>query len=39
MALNTLQKVRNCLRDGTPEIVWQDYFAQAQDVLQRSLLQ
>jgi len=39
MALNTLQKVRNCLRDGKPEIVWQPYFQQAQAVLQRSLLQ
>lgn len=38
MALNTLQKVRNCLRDGRPEIVWQPYFEQAQGVLQRSLL-
>ena len=39
MARNTLQKVRNCLRDGRPEIVWQPYFATAQAVLQRSLLQ
>lgn len=39
MARNTLQKVRDCLRDGTPEIVWQPYFADAQAVLQRSLLQ
>ncbi len=39
MARNTLQKVRDCLRDGRPEIVWQDYFADARDVLQRSLLQ
>lgn len=39
MARNTLQKVRNCLRDGKPEIVWQPYFEQARDVLQRSLLQ
>jgi quinolinate synthase len=39
MALNTLQKVRNCLRDGRPEIVWQPYFEKAQSVLQRSLLQ
>ena len=38
MALNTLQKVRNCLRDGTPEVVWQDYFEKAQAVLQKSLL-
>lgn len=39
MARNTLQKVRNCLRDGRPEIVWQPYFAQARDVLVRSLLE
>ncbi len=38
MALNTLQKVRNCLRDETPEITWQPYFDQAKDVLVRSLL-
>lgn len=39
MARNTLQKVRDCLRDGQPEIVWQDYFAKADGVLRRSLLQ
>ncbi|WP_437187545.1 quinolinate synthase NadA [Planctomicrobium sp. SH668] len=39
MARNTLQKVRDCLKNGSPEIFWQDYFAQAQDVLKRSLLQ
>ena len=39
MARNTLQKVRDCLKYGQPEIVWQPYFAQAQDVLRRSLLQ
>ncbi|MEZ6040692.1 MAG: quinolinate synthase NadA [Planctomycetaceae bacterium] len=39
MARNTLQKVRDCLRDGNPEIIWQDYFAKARDVLDRSLLQ
>jgi quinolinate synthase len=38
MALNTLQKVRNALRDEQPEIVWQPYFDQAKDVLVRSLL-
>ncbi|MFO1096235.1 MAG: quinolinate synthase NadA [Planctomycetaceae bacterium] len=38
MARNTLAKVRDCLRDGRPEIVWQPYFAQAKDVLERSLL-
>ena len=39
MALNTLQKVRNCLRDGSPEIEWKDYFQQARAVLDKSLLQ
>ncbi len=38
MARNTLQKVRDCLKHGEPEIVWQSYFDQARDVLQRSLL-
>jgi len=33
-----LQKVRNCLRDGKPEILWQPCFAKARDVLARSLL-
>jgi len=39
MARNTLQKVRDCLRDGQPEITWQPYFDKAKDVLDRSLLQ
>lgn len=39
MARNTLQKVRDCLRDMKPEITWQPFFSQAQDVLRRSLLQ
>lgn len=38
MARNTLQKVRDCLRDETPEIEWKDYFNDAKEVLQRSLL-
>lgn len=38
MARNTLQKVRDCLRDEKPEIEWQPYFAQAREVLERSLL-
>ena len=38
MARNTLQKVRDCLKTGQPEITWQPYFDQARDVLQRSLL-
>jgi len=38
MARNTLQKVRDCLKTGEPEIHWQPYFDKARDVLQRSLL-
>lgn len=38
MARNTLQKVRDCLKNRSPEIVWQPYFDKAQDVLRRSLL-
>ena len=38
MARNTLQKVRNCLRDGSPEIEWKDYFQKARAVLDKSLL-
>jgi quinolinate synthase len=38
MARNTLQKVRDCLKYGQPEIAWQPYFQDAQAVLQRSLL-
>lgn len=39
MARNTLQKVRDCLRDGSPEILWQPFFNQAKAVLERSLLE
>jgi len=39
MARNTLQKVRDCLKYTRPEIVWQPYFAKAQEVLKRSLLE
>lgn len=39
MARNTLQKVRDCLRDGQPEITWQPFFDKAKEVLVRSLLQ
>lgn len=39
MARNTLQKVRDCLRDGKPEILWQPYFDKAQAVLRKSLLE
>jgi len=38
MARNTLQKVRDCLKFGKPEITWQPYFEQAQAVLKKSLL-
>ncbi len=38
MARNTLTSVRNCLRDGTPEIGWQPFFDQARDVVAKSLL-
>ena len=39
MARNTLQKLRDCLKTGQPEIEWQPYFEKARDVLTRSLLQ
>ena len=39
MARNTLQKVRDCIRDGQPEITWQPYYDKAKDVLVRSLLE
>lgn len=39
MARNTLASVRNCLRDGSPEITWQPFFDQARDVVAKSLLQ
>lgn len=38
MARNTLEKLRDCLRDGTPEITWQAEFDAARVVLERSLL-
>ncbi|HXG08555.1 MAG TPA: quinolinate synthase NadA [Gemmataceae bacterium] len=38
MARNTLEKLRDCLRDGRPEITWQPEFDRAREVLQRSLL-
>lgn len=39
MALNTLEKVRDCMRSGNPEITWQPEFDKAKDVLVRSLLE
>ena len=38
MARNTLERLRDCLVAGRPEITWQPEFARARDVLQRSLL-
>ena len=38
MARNTLETLRDCLRDGRPEIVWQPEFEKAAEVLRRSLL-
>ena len=38
MARNTLEKIRDCLATGTPEIQWEPGFDRARDVLQRSLL-
>jgi quinolinate synthase len=39
MARNTLEKLRDCLATGTPEITWQPEFDRAREVLERSLLQ
>ena len=38
MARNTLEKLRDCLMTGEPEITWQPEFGRAREVLQRSLL-
>jgi quinolinate synthase len=38
MGRNTLEKLRDCLRDGRPEITWQPEFDRAREVLERSLL-
>ncbi len=38
MARNTLEKLRDCLQAGQPEIAWQPEFDRARAVLQRSLL-
>src|SRR5438094_2814086 len=38
MARNTLDKLRDCLVTGEPEITWQPEFGRAREVLQRSLL-
>jgi quinolinate synthase len=39
MARNTLEKLRDCLKYGRPEIAWQPEFERAREVLQRSLLE
>jgi quinolinate synthase len=38
MSRNTLEKLRDCLALGQPEITWQPEFAHASQVLQKSLL-
>lgn len=38
MARNTLEKLRDCLATGKPEITWQPEFDRAREVLERSLL-
>ena len=38
MARNTLEKLRDCMINGHPEITWQPEFDRAKHVLQRSLL-
>jgi quinolinate synthase len=38
MARNTLEKLRDCLAQGSPEISWQPEFERAGEVLKRSLL-
>ena len=38
MGRNTLEKLRDCLARGEPEITWQPSFDKAREVLQRSLL-
>jgi quinolinate synthase len=38
MARNTLEKLRDCLANGSPEIHWQPEFAKAREVVERSLL-
>ena len=38
MGRNTLEKLRDCLATGRPEITWQPEFARAREVVERSLL-
>ena len=39
MALNTLEKLRDCLENMSPQIEWQPFVDQSGEVLRRSLLQ
>ncbi len=39
MARNTLEKLRDCLANGRPEITWQPEFEKAAEVVRRSLLE
>ena len=39
MGRNTLEKLRDCMANGQPEITWQPEFDKAKEVLERSLLQ
>jgi quinolinate synthase len=39
MARNTLEKVRDCLLYGRPEVTWEPAFDRAREVLRRSLLE
>jgi quinolinate synthase len=38
MARNTLEKLRDCMECGSPEITWQPEFGRAREILERSLL-
>lgn len=38
MARNTLEKIRDCLANGRPEITWQPEFERARSVVEKSLL-
>jgi quinolinate synthase len=38
MGRNTLEKLRDCLANGTPEVAWAPEFEQARGVVERSLL-
>jgi len=38
MARNTLEKLRDCMKNVSPEVTWQPEFDKAREVLERSLL-